>query len=121
MYKVEFNQLKNQLLIELEGFISKEEAINYRKKSEDILNQIKPGFTFLADLRKLKVLPQESLGEIQKVRELSVIKGVIKGATVVNDLILRMQTRRTANEIEGFEEEYFLDIEEAKAYLNKNS
>lgn len=119
MYEVKYDIIKNRILITLEGFITKEEAVKYRMENEGVLKKVKANFTFLVDLRKLKTLPQESIDEIQKVRLSSVKHGAYKGATVLKDTIVKMQTKRTANQIDGFKEEYFTDINEAENYLNQ--
>lgn len=119
MYEVKYDITKNRMLIKLEGFITKEEAVNYTMACEEVFKKVKPNFTFLADLRNLKTLPQESIDEIQKVRFSSIKHGGYKGATVLKDTIVRMQTKRTANQIDGFNEEYFTDINEAEVYLDE--
>lgn len=119
MYEVRYDNGKNRMVVRLEGFITKEEAVNYRMACEEVYKKVKPNFTFLVDLSNLKTLPQESVDEIQKVRISSVKHGAYKGATVLKDSIVRMQTKRTASKIEGFNEEYFTDINEAEIYLEQ--
>lgn len=119
MFEVRYDNEKNRMIVKLEGFITKEEAVKYRMACEEVYIKVKPKFTFLVDLRNLKTLPQESIDEIQKVRYSSVKHGAYKGATVLKDTIVRMQTKRTANQIDGFNEEYFTDIDEAEIYLEQ--
>ena len=119
MYEVKYDVSKNRMQMRVEGFITKEEAVKYRMACEEVYKKVKPNFTFLVDLRNLKTLPQESIDEIQKVRFSSVKHGAYKGATVLKDTIVRMQTKRTANQIDGFNEDYFTDINEAEIYLEQ--
>lgn len=122
MYSIKYDENKNRIYTKLEGFIKKDEAEAYMKDGFRMHKQVKPGFTFLVDIRDLKTLPQESLEYIQKTREDGVKNGAKLGATIISetDNILKNQTQRTAKKVNGFEEIYFTSIEEAEAFLNKN-
>ncbi len=114
MYDIRYKIWKNRMYLKLEGFIKKDEAIQFRNECEVFHKKLKPNATFLFDARELKTLPAESMEEIQKVREHAVEYGTVKGVMVLKDNILKMQSQRTAKQIKGFNEEYFIDMNQAE-------
>lgn len=118
MFKVKYDMKKNRVQVVLSGVIKHQEAIEYREACEKVHKRLKDGATFLLNAKELMTLPQDSLEEIQKVRIDAVRSGVVKGAMIVSDKILIMQSKRTARKIDGFHEEQFIDISEAEAFLD---
>jgi len=119
MFDVKYDQKKNRVYLKLEGFVKLEEAIAFREACEAAHKKQKPGASFLMDARNLKTLPQDSLEEVQKTRSSAVKHGTSTGATVMDESILTMQSKRTSKKVDGFKEAYFSDIYEAEQFLNK--
>lgn len=120
MYKVNYDMSKNRIYAELGGFLKDEELKDYKSELIKAVDQAKPNFTALFDVRSLKPLPEECNQILEDAKSYAVNNGLKKSAAVLNSVVLKLQgTRKFKNMAKDKPEEYFSTTEEAESFLNK--
>lgn len=113
MYKIEYDSAKNRLYVKA-GIMSMQEVLQYCKDFEEILKEVKPGFTGLTDLSEAKLLSHEAESALAALGELCVKKGLKKWVYYTESALSKMQMKRMYGDIVVA----FNKLEEAEDYLN---
>lgn len=120
MYKITYDQNKNRIYGNLEGFLKLDDVQAYSKELKSAIDKTKPGFTALFDNRGLKTHTPEVMEHIKEGKEYAIKKGLSKSAIVMDSAILKMQVKREVqNMSEAGSEQFFGSVEEGEAFLNK--
>lgn len=113
MYKIEYDNFKNRLYVKA-SMMTLEEALQYCKDFEAILNIVKPGFTGLTDLSEAKLLSPEMESALVPLGELCVKKGLRKWLFYTDSALYKIQMKRMFGDIVVA----FNKLEEVEEYLN---
>lgn len=117
MIKIEADLNRNLLILHLEGFMSDDElkrgAIDVMRESD----KLKPGFSVINDISKMKPASQVGAEEIKKAQMYVMQKGVHKIIRITDDPISKMQFNRTSKQA-GYIAEYASSINEALGMID---
>ena len=117
MYKVEFDLERKEVYLAIKGMMKKDEALAYKKDVKAAFNKFFGKVNLLVDLRESLTHTQEAMEIINETRDENK-KKVKKSAVISEKLLVKMQARRTMQEIEdGFEERYFGNEDEALEFI----
>lgn len=106
MYKIERKDYGIKLTFD--GFIAPEEMREYKAEFIQVLDLLPPKFGILSDMRMLKPLPTESQEILSANPELTVDR-VLRSATVLNSALVKLQTRRLANQWKLSDSKRYID------------
>jgi len=117
MYKITHDISKRIVYVKLSGFIQLPEMIEYGTELTSTLDKIPYKVFLLVDALENKVMPQDSIEELNKIRERNKTN-LLKSAVVLNNPLLEKQTERTYKKVNvEWEEQYFNTIMDAESWL----
>jgi len=117
MYKINHDISKRIVYVKLSGFIQLPEMIEYGTELTSTLDKIPYKVFLLVDALENKVMPQDSIEELNKIRERNKTN-LLKSAVVLNNPLLEKQTERTYKKVNvEWEEQYFNTIMDAESWL----
>jgi hypothetical protein len=118
-YTIEVDKTKNRIYYTPIGFWRNGSVVpNYLSDIQKALNAVTPGFTFLADVRALKIPPQEVQALFKQAQEKAKAAGLSKTAEVLPKSLLRLAVERTSKETK-IQRQGFATIKDAEVWLNK--
>lgn len=118
MYSVKHEIAKRRVVVKLSGFIQLPEMIEYGITLTTLLDKIPYKVNLLVDALENKVMPKDSVEELNRIRELNK-SNLIKSAVVLDNELLTAQTKRTFSKVNvEWEEQYFKTIKEAEEWLD---
>ncbi len=118
MFQVKHEIAKRRVFVKLAGFIQLPEMIQYGNQLTELLNKIPYKVFLLVDALENKVLQQETISELNSIRERNK-SNLLKSAVVLDNEVLTRQTERTYKQVNvEWEEQYFKTIAEAEKWLN---
>jgi len=105
--------------VKLAGFIQLPEMVDYGKELTNVLDKIPYKVFLLVDALENKVLPKDSIEELNKIRERNKSNLLKSAVVLVNDLLTK-QTERTYNMVDvEWEERYFKTISDAENWFEQ--
>ena len=117
-YKLEVDTSKNRIYITILGFwASKSVVPDYIKDWDYALKLITTGFTVLADVRKMKIHPQDVIELHNETIRMTTARGYSKTAELISTGLAKVQIDRIYKENE-VNKNKFETIEDAENYLN---
>lgn len=96
MHTIKADLSKNLLVLSLEGFMNDQEI---RETSTEVINEakkLKPGFSVINDISKMKPATQTGVEDITKAQAAVLKMGVGKVIRIVDNPVSKMQFQRTA-------------------------
>lgn len=118
-YEVKASSKKNRLYIVITGFWSSPEVVpNYLSDLRKAANSLKPGFTVLADLRKMSTNPSSVMPIHEEGLSITREAGVKCSAAVITMDVNKYQMNRVYRQ-QMIEDRNFLTMEEAEEYLDQ--
>ncbi len=113
---------KNRIYITVFGFMTADEAHQLNEDYREAIDQCKPGFTVLTDVRYYKPGPPEIQAILAEGPKMAQAAGCKKVARVLVETkpLGGMQIERLAKSSSSYPSRHFETIEEAEAYLDSD-
>ena len=118
MYFIKYEPKEYRIFLKLSGFLTLEETQNYGKDMKDITNKLLYKPCLLIDATEQKIMTQENMEEVNRIREM-LRSDFHKIAVVVSNKLHRRQVERTLEQVNvDWEERYFDTMKEASDWLD---
>lgn len=117
MYSIEHQIAQRTIRVKLAGFIQLSEMIEYGNALTAAFDRIPYKVFLLVDALENRVMPQDSIEELNRIRERNQAN-ILKSAVVLDNEVLTRQTARTYQQVNvEWEEQYFRTLAQAEAWL----
>ncbi|MCJ8012707.1 hypothetical protein MUG84_13295 [Paenibacillus sp. KQZ6P-2] len=113
MYTIHYDAAKNRVAVQVIE-INKNNVNDYIAEMTELLENVKPGFTGIADMSEGKLFTMEVADKLSHLGQLSVDHGMSKWAYFTGSTVSKMQMKRMFGDLVNS----FNKLEDAEAFLD---